>query len=185
MSYKSETQSKNLAWFLPRPKPDHYQGGMPLYCEDWLVELAQDILNNKDAKMLNVFCGMNKYGVRVDLNPEVKPDILADAHKVSQYFEPESFDIILADPPYSDEESQQLYNPRLEKPLPKLKYSVWTAECDKLLKPGGLFIVYHKYVMPNPNPEKYEVEKRVFVGNRTMHLLRAAIVFRKKADVVK
>ena len=26
--YKSPTQTeKNIAWFLPRPKPDHYKGG--------------------------------------------------------------------------------------------------------------------------------------------------------------
>jgi len=24
--YKSKTQEKNVAWFLPRPKPDHYKG---------------------------------------------------------------------------------------------------------------------------------------------------------------
>jgi 16S rRNA G966 N2-methylase RsmD len=180
MGYKSETQNKNLAWFLPRPKPDHYKGGMPLYCEDWLVELANDILETKDAKLLNLFCGMNKHGVRVDMNPEVKPDVLADAHEVSKHFAPESFDVILADPPYSDEETQQLYDPRMDKPLPKLRYTVWTAECDKLLKKGGLLIVYHKYLMPNPDPEKYEVAKRVFIGNRVYHLPRVAVYFRKK-----
>ena len=32
--YNAKTQTdKNIAWFLPRPKPDHYKGGMPLYCE--------------------------------------------------------------------------------------------------------------------------------------------------------
>lgn len=25
------TQKKNIAWFLPRPKQDHYKGGMPLF----------------------------------------------------------------------------------------------------------------------------------------------------------
>jgi hypothetical protein len=59
--YNAKTQTdKNIAWFLPRPKPDHYKGGMPLYCEDWLVALAKDILNMKhDPFTLNVFCGMN------------------------------------------------------------------------------------------------------------------------------
>ena len=41
--YKSETQQKNLAWFLPRPKPDHYKGGMPLYCEEWSVEIIKGL----------------------------------------------------------------------------------------------------------------------------------------------
>lgn len=177
--YKSETQKKNIAWFLPRPRPDHYKGGMPLYAEEWIIELAKDILNEQDIKLLNLFCGMNKLGVRVDINPEVNPDHIYDAHKVSQCFGKNTkFDIILADPPYSNEESKEIYDIKIP-----LKYKVWTAECDKLLKPGGLLIVYHKYVMPNPNPDKYGVVKRVFIGNRTHHLPRVAIYFRKKKKV--
>lgn len=173
--YKSVTQNKNIAWFLPRPKPDHYKGGMPLYCEDWLVELAKDILGKEDIKIINLFCGMNKYGVRIDLKDEVNPDIRADAHNFSEYFEDrESYDLIIADPPYSTEEAKDLYE------TPKLNYKKWTAECDKMLKAGGLLCVYHKYVMPNPNPDKYEVAKRVFIGNRTYHLPRVAIYFQKK-----
>lgn len=172
--YNSETQKKNLAWILPRPKPDHYKGGMPLYCEEWLLELAKDILDNQDPNILNLFCGMNKYGLRVDLNEEVKPDYLCDAHYVSQVLYPSKFDIILADPPYSTEEAKELYG------TPPLKYKVWTNECDKLLRSGGLLIVYHKYLMSNPNPEKYIVVKRVFIGGRPYHLPRVAIYFQKK-----
>jgi hypothetical protein len=64
-------QDKNIAWFLPRPKPDHYKGGMPLYCEEWLLKLAKQILNNQRPKILNIFCGMNKQGIRVDIKQEV------------------------------------------------------------------------------------------------------------------
>jgi hypothetical protein len=176
--YNAKTQTdKNIAWFLPRPKPDHYKGGMPLYCEDWLVALAKDILNMKhDPFTLNVFCGMNQRGYRVDMKEEVNPDLLCDIHKLSEYLQPVGprFDLIIADPPYSTDEAKDIYG------TPPLKYKTWTAECDKYLKCGGLFMVYHKFVMPNPNPEKYEVVKRVFIGNRTMHLPRVCIVFRKK-----
>jgi len=169
----TETQEKNIAWFLPRPKPDRYKGGMPLYCEEWLLSLAKQIIHKPDAAILNLFCGMNKYGFRVDLNPEVKPDLLCDAHKLTQYLNGETFDIVLADPPYSDEEAKQLYG------TPKLNYKKWTREADQVLNPGGLLIVYHKYIMPNPNPDKFSIAKRVFIGNRTYHLLRAAIYFQK------
>ncbi len=171
--YKSETQQKNLAWFLPRPKPDRYKGGMPLYCEEWLVQLAKDILGKNEIRLLNLFCGMNKLGVRVDIKKEVNPEFVCDAHDVSQITK-NKFDVILADPPYSTEESKELYG------TGKLSYKKWTSECEKILKKGGLLIVYHKYVMPNPNPDKFEVIKRVFIGNRTYHLPRVAIYFRKK-----
>ena len=143
-----------------------------MYGEEWLIRLAKDILGKEDVKILNCFCGMGKCGLRVDIRKEVRPDILCDMHKISSVIK-DKFDVILADPPYSDDESKELYG------TPKLNYKKWTAECDKLLKPKGLLIVYHKYVMPNPNPDKYAVEKRVFIGSRTYHLPRVAIYFRK------
>ena len=173
MSYKSETQQKNIAWFLPRPKPDHYKGGMPLHCEGWLIELAKEILGGPVPEVLNLFCGMNKIGVRVDLNKEVDPDIICDVHEITSYCG-KMFDVILADPPYSTQESIELYR------TGKLNYKKWTKEAEKLLNPGGLLIVYHKYVMPNPNPELFSVIKRVFIGTRTYHLPRVAIYFQKK-----
>ena len=148
---------------------------MPLYCEQWLIQLASDILQMPKPLVLNVFCGMNKIGYRVDIKPEVSPDLICDAHKLSEVIT-DKFDVILADPPYSTEEAKEIYG------TPPLKYKKWTAECEKLLRPGGLLIVYHKYVMPNPNPEIFVVEKRVFIGNRTMHLPRVAIYFRKKPN---
>ena len=179
LGYKSQTQQKNIAWYLPRPKRDHYKGGMPLYVEEWLLQLARELLGGSEGDgnmpaILNLFCGMNKYGYRIDIKPEVKPNVLADAHDFADKICNKRFKVILADPPYSDEEAKELYG------TPKLKYKKWTAECDKVLESGGLLIVYHKYVVPNPNPEKYEVVKRVFIGSRTWHLPRVAIFFRKR-----
>lgn len=171
--YQTHVQSKNMAWFLPRPKRDHYKGGMPLHCEEWLIALAKELLNKPDIKLLNLFCGVNKHGFRVDIKPDVNPDLVADAHHFSRHLKGEKFDVILADPPYSNEEAQKLYG------TPKLNYKKWTQECEKLLAPGGLLIVFHKYLMPNPNPLKFKVVKRVFVGFKVFHLLRIALFFKK------
>ena len=170
--YDSATQQKNVAWFLPRPKPDHYKGGMPLHAERWCMQLARDILGNQEAEILNIFCGMNSIGFRVDIKPEVNPDVLCDAHELSKHID-RKFDVIFADPPYSDLEAKEIYG------TPKLKYKTWTAEATKLLRPGGLLIVYHKYLMPNPDPTEYEVVKRVFIANRVYHLPRVAVYFRR------
>jgi len=176
----SSVQDKNIAWYLPRPKPDHYKGGMPLYAEEWLIKLAREILGQPQASVLNVFCGMNKIGVRVDLNPEVNPEYKGDIHKLSEFMDNiVKFDIIFADPPYSDEETKQLYGGH----LPKLNYGKWTKECTKFLNPGGLLIIYHKQIPANPNPEVYSVVKRVFIGNRIWHLPRVAIFFQKRIDL--
>lgn len=177
LPFNSETQQKNIAWFLPRPKPDCYKGGMPLHCERWLFLLAKDILGVDDPSILNIFCGMNTEGIRIDIKEEVDPDICCDVHKLTEILAGE-FDIILADPPYSNDEAKELYG------TPKLNYKVWTSEAEKLLRPGGLLIVYHKYIMPNPNPEKFVVVKRVFIGNRSYHIPRVAIYFQKKEESI-
>lgn len=169
--YETLNQQKNIAWFLPRPKKDRYKGGMPLYAEKWSLELARDILGNPNASILSLFCGMNTEGFRVDINPVVNPDLVCDVHELSKYLD-RKFDIVFADPPYSDQEAKEIYN------TPKLKYKKWTAEATKCLKPGGLLIVYHKYLMPNPDPNIYRVEKRVFIASRVYHLPRVAIYFR-------
>jgi hypothetical protein len=172
--YDTDTQKKNLFWYLPRPKPDHYKGGMPLHAERWCLQLARDILNKQDATILNLFCGMNQEGFRVDIKPDVNPDLVCDAHELTKHIT-QTFDIIFADPPYSNEEAEEIYG------TPKLNYSKWTSEATQLLNDRGLLVVYHKYVMPNPNPEIYVVAKRVAIANRTWHLPRVAIYFQKKA----
>jgi len=169
-----KAQDKNVCWLLPRPKPDHYKGGMPLYAEEWLLKLAEEILGRKPY-VLNLFCGMNKQGVRIDLNPKVSPTYIYDAHKISELYPDPTFDVILADPPYSDEETKQLYGDF----YPKLHYKKWTGECDKCLKPGGLLIVYHKFLPANPNPKTYFAVKRVCILNRIWHLPRVAVYFQK------
>ena len=169
----NNVQHKNIAWLLPRPKKHKYKGGMPKYAEEWLLELAREILKSKHPKILNLFCGMNKQGFRVDIKEEVNPDIQCDAHKLTKYIGNRVFDIILADPPYSNKESKELYN------TPKLNYKKWTSEATKVLRPGGILIVYHKYIMPNPNINIYKVRKRVFIGTRTYHIPRVAIFFQK------
>lgn len=169
---KSQT-NKNLAWWLPRPSKNKYKGGMPLYCEAWLIRLAKDILHNHNPRILNIFCGMCKYGYRVDINPKVKPNLLCDVHRLSESLKTQ-FDIILADPPYSNEEAKEIYG------TPKLNYKKWSKECDKLLVRGGLFIIYHKRFMPPPNKNKYFTIKRVFIGGIPNHLPRIAIYYKKR-----
>ena len=145
---------------------------MPLYAEEWLLGLAIEMTGKPDAAILNIFCGMNKYGLRVDMNPAVKPDVVADAHELTKHVNGE-FDIIFADPPYSTEEAREIYG------TPPLKYKKWTSEAAKLLRVGGLLIVYHKYLMPNPNPQVFRCVKRVFIGNRSYHLPRVAVYYEK------
>jgi 16S rRNA G966 N2-methylase RsmD len=152
--YATETQKKNLAWLLPRPKPDCYKGGMPLYAEKWCLQLARDILDKQDASIVN-------------------PDLLCDVHELSKHLD-RKFDIIFADPPYSNQEARDIYG------TPNLRYKVWTAEATKCLNDGGLLIVYHKHLVGNPDLQVYRVVRRVTVMNRVGHPPRVAVYFQLK-----
>ncbi len=173
--YNAASQTKkNLGWWLPRPQKNRYRGAMPLYCEDWLIRLAKDILHNPNPDILNVFCGICRYGFRVDINPDVKPDLVCDIHKLTTKIKDKKFDVILADPPYSNKEAEDIYG------TPPLKYKKWTAECDKLLRKGGLFIIYHSRFMPSPRREDYVTVKRVFVAGIPNHAPRIAMYYKKR-----
>lgn len=50
------------------------------------------------ASVLHPFGGRSKFGVRMDIDPIVRPDVVADAWVPP--FGPNSFDIVLLDPPY-------------------------------------------------------------------------------------
>jgi hypothetical protein len=167
MGYHSTTQAKNLAWLLPRPKPDRYPGGMPLHCESWLLELASDLLGKEDLALLNLFCGMNQAGIRADVKRDVCPDVVCDAGVLP--FKDESFDVVLADPPYSGQLARRIYDTRIP------RYKKWSSEATRVLRAGGLFIVYHVCLMPNPDPHLFSVERRVFIGNRPYHRPRVAV----------
>ena len=158
-------------------KVDKYKGGMPLHAEKKIINVAKQILNKSNIRILNLFSGRSEYGFKIDINPDVEPDMIADIHKLSDVFDTKNkFDVIFADPPYSNEESKEMYN------TPKLNYKKWSKEADKFLVIGGLFIVYHKYLMPNPNPQKYIVIARIFIGTRIWHLARIVTIFLKKTQ---
>ena len=76
---------------------------------------------------------MAETGIRVDLDPTLEPDVLADAHALP--FEDGSFDCVILDPPYSDEEALELYE------TPPLRPRVYTREAVRVLREGGWLVV--------------------------------------------
>jgi len=149
---------------------------MPLWCEDWLIQLATSCLGTCEPKILQPFAGSAKYGLKIDLRASINPDIIADAHSLP--LRPSLFDIVLCDPPYSDEESRLKYG------TPPLRFRRWSREAERVLDAGGVLILYHKVMLPNPDPSKLSLIKRVFIGNRTWHALRVALLFQKEKDEI-
>lgn len=75
-----------------------------LYKVNWSWNKDIDFLLFKKFKgktILNFPCGQSRIGLRADLDPAVEPDIIADLFYPQEYFEPNSFDVVICDPPFS------------------------------------------------------------------------------------
>jgi SAM-dependent methyltransferase len=154
-----------LVWTLPRPPKSRYKGGFPLYFEQNLIQLL-----GYPADILHPFGGRAEYGVRVDLDATLEPDFVADAHDLP--FPDESFDLVILDPPYSDEEARELYG------TPRLRPGVYTAEAVRVLREGGWLCVYTD--REPRRPPRCNHAMRIMVVLRPGHSPRVCGVFQKR-----
>jgi SAM-dependent methyltransferase len=154
-----------LVWTLPRPAKSKYRGAFPRYFETNLIQLL-----GYPERILHPFGGMAETGIRVDLNETLKPDVVADAHDLP--FEDESFDLVVLDPQYSDEEAAELYQ------TPKLRPAVYTREAVRVLREGGWVVVYTD--REPARPPRCNHALRIVVVLRPHHRPRIAGVFQKR-----
>ena len=126
-----------------RPFPEG--GGYPLRFMEWaLTEMG---CADPD-RVLHLCSGSVLTGTTVDIRPSTDPDIVADCRNVP--LPDESFDFVLAEPPYSAEYAQNLYGTGDHYPTP---YQI-TKEASRLLRPGGKFGLLHTQVPTIRKPMK-------------------------------
>jgi SAM-dependent methyltransferase len=154
-----------ISWTLPRPPKSLYKGGFPLYFEQNLVQLL-----GYPEKILHPFGGKAEIGLRCDINPDVEPDVVCDAHDLP--FEDDHFDLVVLDPPYSDEEARDLYG------TPALKPGKCTSEAVRVLRPGGWLAVYTD--REPRRPPRCNHNARILVVLRPGHSPRVCMVFQKR-----
>jgi hypothetical protein len=82
-------------------------------------------------------------GIRVDVRPEARPDILADGRDLP--FATGSVEAVLLDPPYTEHYAKDLYGVDYPRPAHLLR------EAARVVKPCGRIGFVH-YITPNPPP---------------------------------
>ncbi len=155
-----------LVWTLPRPPVSKYRGGFPRFFEANLVKL----LGWPEA-ILQPFGGRAEFGVRMDLDPLTEPDIVGDAHKLP--FGDGEFDLVLLDPPYSQQEALELYGV-----TKRLQPGVYTREAVRVTKPGGWVVLYSDREPRRPAYTNHAM--RIVVILRPGHSPRVAGVFQRR-----
>jgi len=59
------------------------------------------------SRILHLFSGAlesDEKGIRFDISSEFHPNVCGDVRELERYFEPNTFDLVLADPPYGKED---------------------------------------------------------------------------------
>ena len=121
------------------PTPTHHfdampdGGGYPKRFVEWA--LAE--MNADPAGVLHLCSGSMRTGIRVDVRAAMQPDVVADCRRTP--FPDESFDWIMADPPYAEDYARNLYGTEKSYPKP----GEIAREAARLLRPGGRFGLLH------------------------------------------
>lgn len=162
---------ETLAWVLPRPRMKSlYKGGFPLWFEQKLLKLLG--FYGDTGRVLHIFGGKAEYGWRLDMKAEVEPHVIGDAHHLP--FRSNCFDVVIADPPYSNELSKSMYG------TGKIMYKQWAAEAARVCKPGGFVVVYH--IVVQTRPKDTVLHKRILLEVGHNHRIRWVGIFRKSGN---
>lgn len=119
----------------------------------------------------------DKYAITVDIKGELNPSTIANCEVLP--FKDNSFDFVMADPPYSELESKELYG------LPYMNVIKTINEMIRVCQPGGYILFLHRLVpavYPGLNLIK-DTNCEAIIGIFTiggMTNIRALTVHRKK-----
>lgn len=108
-------------------------------------------------------------GIRVDIRPAARPDILADGRKLP--FADGTIAGIMCDPPYCEEYAESLYG--IEYPRPQHLLT----EAARVVRRGGRIVFVH-YIVPQPVPGTSVVKIKGMSTGYNM-LMRAVVVYER------
>lgn len=128
-------------------------------------------------RVLHLFSGKVEKGlwpeeVTFDIREDLKPDVIGDAHRLAEYFPSESFDLILADPPYTAEDAEHYGTPMI-------KRNTVLQQCISVLRQGG-FLVWLDQVLPMFRKKELKLAGTIGLVRSTNHRFRVVCIFQKR-----
>jgi len=122
------------------------------------------------GRILEPFGGVAHIDISTDLNRDLNPTVLADAHRLP--FRDNTFSLVLMDPPYSQEYEKLYHSPRVH--LVKAIH-----ESMRVLKPGGILALLHFLCPKNPSIGPFRRIALIGITCGVNHRIRALSVWRK------
>lgn len=110
-------------------------------------------------------------GDTVDLNPDLRPDYVDDAQTLSRV-PLETYDLVMADPPYSVEDCDHYQTPMIK------RNKVMAALGQRLT--SGCHVVWLDQVLPMYRKDQFSVEAVIGMVKSTNHRFRVVVVFQRK-----
>ena len=155
-----------LLWTLPRPSNSSFPGSFPLHFEKKLIKL---LAFSNTPRVLHSFGGSAQFGIKIDINPENQPTIIATAEALP--FKDNTFDLVIGDPPFSAALARKLYGCRYP------HFKKWTREAVRTCKPQSFICLYHTILLPRLPGTQILI--RIVVVGRPYSTARIATVLRK------
>ena len=124
------------------------------------------------TSILHLFAGSLPPGDYIRFDRQGDAEAIGDAYDLSLFFEPQSFDLILADPPYTQEDAEH-YGTTL------VNRNMMLKECVKLLEQNG-YIVWLDQVLPMFKKTELHLCGLIGIVRSTNHRFRVASIFRKQ-----
>lgn len=119
--------------------PPPAKGQMQRYPSRFEFNLRKFYPQIFDAETLHMFSGSCDWGVTTDIREETGADIVAPYNNIP--LSDESFDFIIADPPYANHYANEWHEE-----LPKPKWIL--GEASRLVRKDGLIFILHIIVIP-------------------------------------
>lgn len=165
------TTRKQATWFLGQNYQNastYYGAYPPMY---W--KRIQTFIQPTD-KILHLFSGSLPQGnyTRVDMNPDLTPDVVAKSEELHLHFPENEFDIVFADPPYTKPDSDIGYNGH----YPNKKQTLHSIH--KILKPNGL-VFWLDTSLPMFRKSEYTLVGVITIIISTNHRVRLVSIFQK------
>lgn len=148
-----------------------YHGSYPRTYLKRVISLFSD-----KKKVLHLFSGSVERdpanSVKFDIRDDVEADVVGDAHELNKHFDSNSFDLIIADPPYTGEDAAK-YGVSLIKRHTVLK------QCHEILKPGG-HLVWLDQTMITYSKERWNLIGMIGIAIGLNRRFRVCCIWEKR-----